>query len=127
MGGRAKPNWAVFVGGPRDGLREVLNPWVGNGPHLVYTAGTAPGMQRVHEYVVTAVYRKGGFHEAKAREVLFMRTLPDERPEPPPSVTSDAARLCGGPRPAGYLRGLICLLGCIGSGGPVSCLTSSSC
>lgn len=84
MGGRTKPNWAIFVGGPFDGRREILAQAERSGPLIWCTPSATPGMRVPHEYLLTSERRKGGFHEATARVVRFVRTLP-EKPSPPPT------------------------------------------
>lgn len=81
MGGRSKPNWVVFEGGPLHGQRQILPPTQGAGA-VVHTRSVSPGLRVPHEYVVTQEVRKGGFHESAARVARFVRTLPEE-PEPP--------------------------------------------
>lgn len=82
MPARARPNWAVFVGGPLNGQRHVLPPQQGVGLLRMHTPGPARGTRVPHEYRLTEQRRPGAFHEAAARVAEYVRTLPEEPPPP---------------------------------------------
>src|SRR5262249_28460426 len=70
MGGRSKPPWAVFVGGPLDGKRELLQP-----NDLTRTTM----VRQSAEYQVTSEYRivKQDIWKVRSRILRFVRTLPE--------------------------------------------------
>ena len=77
MGGRAKPNWAVFVGGPLGGRRGLIPVGQSSGTHMEYAPSKTSGMRAGHEYAVTLEMRPGGFHEARSRVLSDMQGLLD--------------------------------------------------
>lgn len=83
---RQKPNWAVYVGGPADGQRYIIGLNVTSGTTTYTTPGSSPGMLKVHVYEVTSRFRKGTPFEAKARELVYLKTLEEEQPCSPPAV-----------------------------------------
>ena len=96
MGGRTKPNWAIFDGGPFDGQRRLLLPNEDAGPLLMHTRSDTPGMVVVHEYLVTHDYRRVEFDnkvKGSVRVVRFVRTV-GERPAQasPPHVMPTTPR-----------------------------------
>lgn len=72
MGGRFKPKWALYVGGPLDGRRQVMPP--NNGDEVVVYEGAGERLRVGHVYRLTDEYRAGAFHEAKARVAVYVRT-----------------------------------------------------
>jgi hypothetical protein len=82
MGGRTKPNWTVFEGGPLHGERRLLPPTHGTGPFTVHAPSPATGQLVVHVYDLTSDYRRGerdgGLRLAPARIARYVRALPDE-------------------------------------------------
>lgn len=86
MGGRTKPNWVLFKGGPFDGKRELLYRQTGAGVTRMHTPSAVPSMITPHEYMVTNDYERIMFVNrvrGNVRVAWFVRTLPDE-PIPPP-------------------------------------------
>lgn len=87
MGGRTKPSWIVYEGGPLHGQRHIVHPEPKPGPWRASTPSATAGMQTPQEYLVTAEVRRGekdgGMKLAPAMVARFVRTLPDE-PIPPP-------------------------------------------
>ena len=70
MAGRSKPPWAVYVGGPLDGKRELLQPNDLTRPTLVRDRA---------EYQVTSEHKtvKSEVWEVRSRILRFVRALPE--------------------------------------------------
>ncbi|MDX2146585.1 MAG: hypothetical protein SFZ23_03605 [Planctomycetota bacterium] len=80
MGGRVRHNWALFVGGPFDGQRRILQLNIEPGPPFrIWTRSDVPGMVTPHEYELTETLAPKAFHESPARIARFVRTLANER------------------------------------------------
>jgi hypothetical protein len=98
MGGRTKPNWVYFEGGPLNGTRRLLGPVEVKDPLLVYTAGSVPGMRSGHVYRLTLEYRRsdneGGMKLGPARVARFVQSCPEE------SVPEQSLHRLGGGGPS---------------------------
>lgn len=77
MGGRYRPRWAEFEGGPMNGARRVLRP--NEDEVSIQHTPAAAGMRTPHEYRRTDDVRKGAErNSASARVYVYVRSLPAE-------------------------------------------------
>lgn len=91
MGGRTKPTWIVYEGGPLHGVRLIASAMPRAGETFrAYAPSPTPGMRTPVEYLVTAEVRKndrdGGLRLAPATVARFVRALGDEPRPPTPDV-----------------------------------------
>src|SRR4029453_5179428 len=86
MGGRTKPNWGVFEGGPMHGERRLMHGLDESCLFKTYERSATPGMHAVHQYLLTDEYRRGekngGMKLSPARVARHVRALPDEPGSP---------------------------------------------